>query len=146
MRLDQRAWVGVDRVDKFEPKSNQDLSVELNMINTGKTPAVHVKTKAAVIPMKKGDPFSATYPGNPTPNIESNSVLMPQQHMTMSTPPINIPAAQYDSIKNHLTILYVYADITYDDIYGKRHETTFCVMYYPELTGPTPCNVYNDAH
>lgn len=146
MRLDQRAWVGIDKLDKFDFKPGPEFSIPLDMINTGKTPAVHVKTKTALKSLKKGDAFVATYTGHPTPYKESNSVVLPQQHMTMSTPLIDVSAAQYDDIKNGRGILYAYADITYNDIYGKSHETTFCVMYYPELTAPSPCDVYNDAH
>lgn len=146
MRLDQRAWVGIDRIDKFDFKTRPEFSIPLDMTNTGKTPAVHVKTKTALMSLEKGQNFVATYPGPPTSYRESNSVVLPQQHMTMSTPPINVSTTQYDDIHNGRGILYAFADITYDDIYGKSHETTFCVMYYPGLTGPSPCDVYNEAN
>jgi hypothetical protein len=43
MHLDQRAWLGIERGERFDFKSGQDFSVVFDMTNTGKTPALHVK-------------------------------------------------------------------------------------------------------
>jgi hypothetical protein len=145
MRLDQRAWLGVDKVDRFDFKPSQDFSIQFGMTNTGKTPALHVKTWIALKSLENGQKFTATYPG-PQPNTESNSVVQPQQHMALSTLPIELSTTQYGDIQNGRGILYAFGIIRYDDIYSRPHKTTFCLMYYVGLSGPITCDVYNEAN
>jgi hypothetical protein len=145
MHLDQRAWLGIDRLDRFDFKPSQDFSIPFVMTNTGKTPALHVKTRASLKSLEKGQTFTATYP-EPQPYKSSNGVLQPQGHFILYTLPKELSTKQYDDIQNGSGVLYSFVEIMYDDIYGKPHETTFCVMYYQGLTGPVTCDEYNEAN
>jgi hypothetical protein len=145
MHLDQRAWLGIDRINQFDFKPGQGFSIPFDMTNTGKTPALHVKTKTSLKSLEKEQTFTVTYP-DPRLYKGSNGVVQPQQHLTLSTLPTDVPTMQYGDIQNGRGILYAYGDITYDDIYDKSHETTFCVMFYLGLSGPIPCDVYNEAN
>jgi hypothetical protein len=145
MHLDQRAWLGINRAERFDFKPGQDFSIPFDMANTGKTPALHVKTKASLKSVEKWQKFTPTY-RDPKSDKASNSVVQPQQHLILSTLPTNVSAAQYGDIQNGRGILYAYGDITYDDIFGQPHETIFCVMYYLGLPGPIDCDVYNEAN
>lgn len=145
MHLDQRAWVGIGRVNSFDFKVGPNFAVPFDVANTGKTPALHVKTKASLKTLEKGQGFAATYT-DPQSYKPSIGVVQPQMHITLSTLPTDVSAAQYGDIQNGRGILYAYGDIKYDDIYGNPHETTFCVMYYAGLSGPSPCDVYNEAN
>ncbi len=143
-RLDQRAWVGVDKVNSFNFKVGPNFSIPFDMVNTGKTPALHVATRTSMKSLEKGDEFSPTY-SDPRPIKPSIGVIQPQMHLGLSTLPTDIPTAQYGDIENGKGILYAYGDITYDDIFGDSHETTFCVMNWTGLTGPIQCDGYNSA-
>ena len=145
MHLDQRAWLGVIQLGKFDFKPGPDFVMTFDMTNTGKTPALHVKTKTSLKSLEKDQSFNATYLG-PEPYKGSTGVMQPQMHLQLSSLPKDVSQKQYDDVQNGPGILYGYGDITYDDIYGKPHETTFCFRYYAGQSGPSPCDVYNEAN
>jgi hypothetical protein len=144
MRLDQRAWVGVVKVNSFDLRIGPNFSVPFDMTNSGKTPALNVMTKTSLKTIEKRESFIPTY-SDPTPTKPSRGVIQPQMHMELSSLPANISPTQYEDIENGRGILYAYGDITYDDIFGLTHETTFCVMYWTGLAGPILCDTYNNA-
>jgi hypothetical protein len=142
-RTDQRAWVGVVKLNSFNFKTGPNYFIPFDIVNSGKTPALNVRTKATLKTLEKGTQFIPTY--QPPTTVPSLSVVQPQMHMELTTLPIDISASQFANIKNGRGILYAYGDITYDDIFGKSHETTFCVMYWNGLTAPITCDTYNSA-
>lgn len=144
-RLDQRAWIGVVKLNSFEFKPGPDFAVPFDITNTGKTPALKVTTEVSLKTLEKGNRFIPTFPAYPRPPKPSSSVIQPQMHMTLSTLPVDVSAAQYGDIQNGRGILYAYGRITYADIFGKSHETTFCVMYWAGLSAPIQCDIYNSA-
>lgn len=145
MRLENRAWVGVDGLISFDFKASPNFSVPFDVTNTGKTPALDVTMRATSKSRPKGEKFTATYsaPYSETPSV---SVIQPQMHTILPTLPGPVTTAQYDSVKDGPYILYVYGNITYKDIYKHAHETDFCVMYYHGLTTPVTCGYYNTAN
>lgn len=145
MHLDQRAWLGVVKVDSFKFVPSKDFSIVFDMANNGKTPALHVTTKTMAKSVEKETSFSAEYPVKQV-TVVSNSVVQPQQHMALSTLPMEVSDAAYNDLRNGRGILYAYGKITYDDIYNHAHETTFCLMYYGDLPGPITCPTYNYAN
>jgi hypothetical protein len=143
--LDQRAWVGADKINQFNFVAGPGFAVPFDVVNTGKTPALHLRSYTALKSLEKNTPFKPTYP-EPRPPKASLTVLQPQMHMTLYTLPTDVSAKQFGDIQNGRGILYIYGRITYDDIFSKNHLTTFCVMYWAGLTGPISCDTYNDAN
>lgn len=101
--------------------------------------------KASLKSVEKNREFTATYDG-PVYGKDSVAVLQPQMHMELSTPSTDVSPNAYADIQNGRGILYAYGDITYDDIYGKSHETQFCVMYSAGMSAPIACETYNTAN
>src|ERR1700677_393918 len=60
MHLDQRAWLGIDTINRFDFKPGKDFAVPFDITNTGKTPALHVKPKVSLKSLKKAEGFTAT--------------------------------------------------------------------------------------
>lgn len=144
MRIDQRAWVGVVGVKSFDFKVGPGFSIPFDMTNSGKTPALNVHSEVALKSVEKEKEFVATY-DEPRPLKPSFEVVQPQMHMILSTLPTDVSDLQFGDIENFRGILYGYGKITYNDIFGKEHHTTFCVMYWHGLSAPIACERYNTA-
>jgi hypothetical protein len=78
--------------------------------------------------------------------VPSLSVIQPQMHMELATLPVDVSTSQFEDIQNGRGALYAYGQINYDDIFGRSHETTFCVMYSAGNTLPVQCDTYNNAN
>lgn len=141
---DQRAWLGVVEVTNFDFKAKPGFSIPFDMMNSGKTPALNVQSEVSLKSLEKEKDFIATY-DDPRPLKTSSYVVQPQMHIILYTLPTDISEKQYGDIANRRGILYGYGKITYDDIFGKEHHTTFCVMYWAGLPAPIACNTYNTA-
>ena len=144
MRNEDRAWVGVDKVNSFNWKVGPQFSVPFDVTNSGGTPALRVKMDVTLKSIPKGRKFTPTYSG-PYPYKNSVTVIQPGMHVILSTLPIDVSKSAYNDIQDGRGILYAYGEITYRDIYWQRHQTNFCIMYYAGLTTPSACDAYNSA-
>lgn len=145
MKLDERAWVGVIKVNQFDFKTGPGFTIPFDVTNSGKTPALNVHSEVTLKSLEKTVVFVPTY-DEPHPIKPSIYVIQPQMHMTLSTLPIDVSERQFNDIANGRGILYAYGHIVYDDIFGTEHNTTFCVMYWNGLPGPIACETYNNAN
>jgi hypothetical protein len=142
-RMDQRAWVGVVKLNSFNFRVGPNFSIPFDVVNSGKTPALNVRTKTALKSVENGNRFIPMYQ-EPT-MVPSLGVIQPQVHSELTTLPVDISASQFGDIKNGRGTLYAYGRIDYDDIFGRPHETTFCVKYSAGNTIPIQCDAYNAA-
>jgi hypothetical protein len=145
--LDQRAWVG-----PIEATPVQDLKVGGRPIfgvvvtNSGKTPALNLQHMLRTDVYKKGATFRPTYP---SPSIErSISVLQPGMRITFVTNAVEGPVTQanIDTLKSGAYVIKYYGRMSYDDVFGGHHMTTFCLYIAPNLTGVSSCDSYNQAN
>lgn len=98
------------------------------LINTGQTPAHNVSytASAAIYPVPLPDPelFSLLCESKP----KGSAVLGPHQEFTL-TALIDgfIDDNDVNNVKfNNQKALYMWGKVTYDDIFGEQHTTTFC--------------------
>lgn len=150
-RLDQRPWIAIWQ-SRMVFDSQTPLGEQIEIVNVGKTPALHVTEAASRFiwppPLLSG----------PTPKLInalrfSDAAPIPPQGKTSvslgdADPKQQPLAADWISIKNGSQILYSFGEIRYEDTFGRKHSTKFCI----HLANPgnanvlTYCNGYNDMN
>lgn len=147
--LDQRAWVGPTSFIHpgggavyFREGSQPSFGVVIT--NNGKTPARNIRVKIQRNTFPKGTPFDAKYFDEGGP--ESTAVLFPNQTFNLTTGSEARPltARLVEMITTEEFILYVYGMVTYEDVFGVKHRTTFCGYLTPDLTTFKTCSTYNE--
>jgi hypothetical protein len=58
-----------------------------------------------------------------------NLLLVPKDSFALTAPPIQISAVQYGDIIQGKLVLYGHGFVKYRDVFGRKHETTFCHYY-----------------
>lgn len=148
-QLEQRAWVGA--VDLPRPKdlaAGKKPSLEAIVTNTGKTPALDVTDSISGHAFLRGQAF-VPIKTQPTINsVLSVGVIQPGQQVSLWTSPTfqTLTKDKINGLRSEGTILYVYGEISYKDVFGKVHHTHFCGFLRPDLTGFNACQSYNDAN
>jgi hypothetical protein len=148
-RLDQRAWLGYRAVGILEPiTAHRPLRMVLSIKNTGKTPALKVRESTttagpnkpnAVIP---GPSFKEKANGS----IDSQAVVQPDGELTIPVDyPKDISQPFIDAIKAGVTTIYIVSKVTYSDVFGRTHYTTFCAELSATLNAFSECRNYNDT-
>jgi hypothetical protein len=147
-RDDQRPWIAIWHAHMYF-ESQIPLGAQLEIVNVGKTPALHV-TKAASRFIWRPPILSG-----PTPKLinelafQDAAPIPPQGKTAISMGDANQQqplAVDWVSIKSGAQILYSFGEIRYEDTFGRKHSTKFC--FY--LTNPGTTNVvafckgYND--
>ncbi len=154
-RTDQRAWIGTITVSPAQLKDTDNKPIYLKegspatfgveIINSGKSPALNVTSTIAVSIRRNNVKFSDPHL---TPwGVVSMRVIQPQGHDMLPTRPLTPPPTNsvIESIKSGENILYLFGVITYKDIFQRSHQNTFCFYLYPSLDTFGNCDTYNDA-
>lgn len=151
-RDDERAWIGVKTImfSKFTHngvkvfvKEGQRVRADIEITNTGKTPAINMRQKygfafvpPSVIPCECKE-FGIE---------DSGSYGVLQQGITSHLLP-QTTEIKYDKIKElrcGQTILYLVGRIQYNDVFTSRvHSTIFCEQLRADLSGFDFCNTCN---
>jgi hypothetical protein len=155
MRLDQRAWVSVSVGEKAG-------NFAVSMRNTGKTPAMNVTDVTAFsgggrmrppeVDLSRNSSSPIPILGNLAPDILTK---MKQEGFIRDRPPTGYVIAPGDAqissdyqgtfaqiFKIDADRAYVQGRVTYDDVFGKSHETVFCFWYAPP-SDFVMCNDHN---
>jgi hypothetical protein len=144
-RRDQRAWVGPIGFLKRDVKVGEMPSWGARIKNTGKTPALGIKVLIMGKPLSQGEQFVPTYTVPIGRNV-SVAVLQPGMDVKIWTVPEGkLTEDAADAVMNGVVIMYVYGEVSYDDIFGCRHYTTFCSFMTPDMKSMNSCNTYNDV-
>jgi hypothetical protein len=154
-RRDQRAWVGdidntpppfTDGIRKVFIKEGEGLPpISIIIMNSGKTPARKIKGKQIRNFFPANRPFT---PDDVPPPRQSISVLQPGATARITYQPKDKPLDQeiINLLRNGDLIYYIYGEITYEDVFGKAHKTTYCKFIDKDLSSLINCNTYNDAN
>jgi hypothetical protein len=155
-RLDQRAWIGpVTHIEPSFAENNRRIFVQVgsnstfgvDVINTGKTPAINVASRLLVGIRSARESFEcpqlATISG-------SLATVLPNQKLRMS---VIYPAVEggmsrkmFDGIKSGLLIVYIYGRIDYSDVFKAAHTTTFCMMMDRDMESINSCSMCNSVN
>lgn len=131
--LDQRAWLGPKGIDIIFPtKAPDPIGAVMVLVNSGKTVATKVTYNFYLHPSEipidpiqyaKNPVEKPTGPGGVfTVFPGGTSELRP---FTGSTDQLGI-----ESVKNGRKLIYFFASVKYFDIFGRRHVTRICALYY----------------
>jgi hypothetical protein len=139
-RHDQRAWVAVVDIQGI-PEVGTIFSVNLVAQNSGKTFAKNLTTRAVVeaTTEKGGEPDFSLEETAAAKKNSSVSLLAPNADYVMDielrkqTPPHEITQSDLDGIRRGDVTIFVHGKMTYDDIFGCVHWTSFCTRLKPDL-------------
>jgi len=151
-RDDRRAWIGP--TEAMPPEFNERNKVVylkegesmanlgIYLTNSGKTPAQNIMQRFAYRTLSAGVEFSPVYPSKP----QSIGSLQPGFTIRLVAPPTpKATRAQIASYSNGSLLFYIFGHVTYDDVFGRPHETTFCMWMLQSLSAFTDCGTYNKA-
>jgi hypothetical protein len=152
-RLDQRAWICQTAVlppvfrdgnRSVYLKDGEQTSLSTGIVNSGKTPARNVMQENSYRTLPFGVAFSPRYPGGGSRRV---GVILPGVPFQLATPVTErVTSAQVNTYVTGANVLYLYGRISYDDIFGQAHETTYCMYLLRDLTAFTDCDTYNEAN
>ena len=139
-RHDQRAWLAVVDIQGF-PEVGTIFSVNLVAQNSGKTFAKNLTMRAVVevITEKGREPDFSLEDSAAARKDSSVSLLAPNADYMMDielrkqTPPHEITQSDLDGIRHGNLTIFVHGKMTYDDIFGCAHWTSFCTRLKSDL-------------
>jgi len=149
LRLEQRAWLSVQLVP-LKWSENQSLQYQLILINTGRTPALHIHAHAFVEKVPIGGKPHFGHIGQ----VISTGVLVPNspitnygfQSVTSDLPiekhqVLRMSAADIDDLNHNRALSVGHAEFSYDDIFGAHHWIRACAYD----AGDRTANVIQDV-
>jgi hypothetical protein len=152
--LDQRAWVGLvegsparfkDGNASVYVKEGENTQFFFLVGNSGKTPALKTTFKITAAVLASDAPFVAKYEkpvSAPTVGVVQPGVKFPLNTL----PSRGIATKEHiDALKSGKWIYYIYGIISYEDVFERKHQTSFCVYLTPSLDQMLSCGSYNSA-
>lgn len=160
-RDEQRAWIGVEGTNNIKGFSETEpWRVTVIFFNSGRTPARNVQTSGMFItsPVPIAGPSeqqAAQLTFRPAQSIApqgnyreaigadfAGEAATPHQILGQQT-----LLSQYNQIKNRELFLYYFGVLKYDDVFGKTHQTQFCIMLADPATKEVGiCDAFNDLN
>lgn len=145
--LENAAFIGSSRMtfDDHPLRANITQWFRMYLTNSGKTPAVNVRLASGMALMDEGlgdfTPRELIF----TDEKVSRSIVPPGEGGFTFDFQIE-PLSEIDVIRINREEIFLYAQakIEYDDIFGKPHWTTICVMFQPPNRF-TPCHQGNEC-
>jgi hypothetical protein len=146
-RLDQRAWVGVISVSG-NPTLNQPFIVTIQAKNTGKTFAKKLRSNVYYQEFSSGrEPDFSSADNQPPPGVQSVTLVAPNGEYAIKTDIFDVPITQrqLDDWKSGQKVFFASGIITYEDVFGVAHWTTFCYYLKRSLDAYSNYAKHNDA-
>jgi hypothetical protein len=150
-RIDQRAWVGVTGIEG-RPNLNQKLIVTTKAINTGKSFAINFRSVVyfQMVPADGKPDFSLD---ELRPYADASKTLLAPgggEYVTESDvfceyETKTVTQTQLNDWKEGKSLFIVAGKLTYEDIFGYPHWTTFCFRMRRDLKGYNTYKDHNDT-
>ena len=144
-RLDQRAWVGHIDSSVSEVKEEAPITFKITLSNSGKTPALRVRTEISSAHGPATANFIPRYT-KPTPQMRRGvGVIQPGGKAVIEQK--TGPVTYIEKLRDGANLYYVFGRIDYEDIFGRPHWTTYCLYIggEPTLSLMFQCRSYNDV-
>jgi hypothetical protein len=152
--VDQRAWVSVVAPTNF-PLEGSSIPASIQIANTGKTPAKHIEGDVIATVLKKGEEPSFDFStGHPHNRIHAGAIF-PNGPINIAIPVVRygpqaaetvVPTPELrQEIANGESFIIFYGKITYFDIFGTSHWTSFCTGSGSAMGDLKKCVGYNDV-
>ncbi len=143
-RLDQRAWIGMVRVDVVPAlpfKADTETTIYTVIGNTGRSPCIRTKMVLHWNLLNPNEPLKAPVQTTPT----AISVLFPNSSVVLVTNKVTFPQPMLTAISQGVKVFKIWGEITYDDIFERPHWTHFCTVMRADLNGLDACVEYNQT-
>lgn len=156
MRIDQRAWIGLDYIDAVpnNPEVGKTFGAKGAIKNTGKTPARNLVIYSIIEPVDAGKRPNFSYEGIPKiiggflpPNGRAFLPVNVLVDLTLpERPPAIFTQKQMDLFQGEKFGIYAHGRIEYEDIFGNPHWITYC-SYIPNplIGGFAFCAEHNET-
>jgi hypothetical protein len=102
---------------------NTPIEVDVTFKNSGQTVANKQRASINFLLNKEGIPSDFDYPVS----SESQPILVPPQTETHLF--TNISEKDLSDVEKGKMLLFVYGDVSYEDVFGTRHKTEYCFQY-----------------
>jgi len=144
--LDQRAWFGIGNpILTFNERVPFEFSVEGK--NVGKTPAIQTHLQISWLWKRSSEAFTLSdivYPRKSENVGDINpGAYLPIFQKGKEVTPDQIVVLNY--LRSGVLTMYVFAEVTYSDIFMKPHWIHMCMIVNKDLTHAHYCDIYNDA-
>lgn len=140
---DQRAWVGLDTIEG-QPILSKPFKIDIKLRNTGHTPAKKVLIYSFYEPLLIGSGKEITTSGENEPrNLGLIQPGATPGFLIDPQPSKIVEQADIDRLSKYT--IYVHGTITYEDVFGGHHWTTYCAYYIPTAPLYGICENHNDA-
>jgi hypothetical protein len=130
--LDQRAWIGVFGI-QGDPTIGKPYEVTVELRNSGKTFANKVTIRTKTQPLEVWQIPDFDVEGD-TSGVESNALVPPGGVGFGHGKTSDVKEPDLDKIEQGSIVCYTYGKVTYEDIFGCPHWTTFCYILEGDRT------------
>lgn len=167
MKTDQRAWISISPGNVSFPKdeasaANIPVTLLLTVNNTGKTAARSVAVEAVVEYVMNGSSPEFVYEGRPR-DVTFAGIIFPNSPFPVPAEflkgKLNSPIrelrflvpSEFEDLANGTAYMAAYAQVTYSDVYGRRHWLHYCSFFANPSAKPgtgvtaKECTNYNDT-
>jgi hypothetical protein len=150
-RLDQRAWIGVQRptFPKAVGLGEGRLVLAVQLTNYGRSPALHVTSVMTFQQIVSGldISFAPTYDDRAVRDHvveEETGTIHPGMEVALRQPTLFGIAP--NGTEESMFATYLYGRVKYEDMFGGHHETTFCFVDDVRMAPAPNCGKYNSAN
>jgi len=140
---DHRPWISFKEAARTVTKEGIPLSIGLTFMNTGNSPALDLTIKAAVEIRDK--PLPTPLPAIRKKATHSRGVIGPQATCLHPIDITNVTEKHLANLQSGAELLYIWGHVNYKDIFGKQHQTTFCMHTEPGSPNYVACGNNNYA-
>jgi hypothetical protein len=145
IEISQRAWMVISGAQDFKLTPLTPATIKFELKNVGRTPATYVYTMSLSTGKRAADPFVFSYVTADTEKVEitSQSVVGPDQPLTLNIKVRGASTEQVNAIREKISMLYVYGYVEYWDEFGTKRGLTWCHTYKPETGTWWYCPTHN---
>lgn len=121
--IDHRPYITVENISMIKDPSGHD-AIHITLTNSGRTPAVNFQLPPSKMEVSTGSlPMIVTTEGKPAYSVIGSD------KSTSYTFPFTINEPQLAQFNNSQISLTVHAKALYEDLFGCKHWTEFCMEY-----------------
>jgi hypothetical protein len=128
-RIEARAYICYDDIASYRLRINKPKKIEINFINTGKTPAHEFRSESKVMILDTPKEVSQIDVDNITTSKKKGRVVGTGQTLIVVTDTCCLSLEDSLSIFRGKKCMFVYGRIFYEDVFGEPHFTNYCINF-----------------
>jgi hypothetical protein len=148
LTIDQRAWVAALRIQGVSPEADKIWQTPVVIKNSGKTFAKAVKAAVLRRAIPKGQlPQFVQEENELLTQNQSAAILAPNSEYgagSEATGLTNVTQEHLSLVNSGELVVFIFGKVTYNDIFGCSHWTTFCFSFDPKTNTFPVCETHNE--